>query len=301
MTRLTLAQFEAFYWTAHFGSAQRAADHLHIAQPTISLRLKDLRDAMGVELIQRHGNGLRLTQEGQALLRQVTSILEEVRRIRSGRDEAEIAGPIRFGLAEGFAATCLPPLVEALGLRFPALQPEWVVNINTFLEAALLNGGLDMAVLVHPLGDERLRLLPLGSQPTSWVVPAAWDLPVPLRPRDLWSRPILSNPPPSAMYRQIMGWFAAEGVEPVRISRCSSVAVIAELVAGGIGAGVLPIPMVRRHVASGSMRMVTASPPVENGRVFVGHHVGATDHRIAAVIRVLTGVLEEIDYFARGG
>jgi DNA-binding transcriptional LysR family regulator len=299
MSRLTLAQLEAFFWTVRLGSAQRAAEHLHIAQPTISLRLKDLRDGVGTELLQRTASGLRVTQAGQAVMQHVGVVMGELQKIRGGAGDGEVAGSIRMGLAEGFAVTCLPPLQEALTARYPGLQPEWVINTNTFLEASLVQGALDLAVLVHPAGDEKLRIIPLGMQPTSWVVPSKWEMAGPVHPRDLWALPIFSNPPPSAMYRQVMGWFSAAGVEPVRISRCSSVSVIAEMVAGGIGAGVLPIPMVRRYVAEGTMRVVASTPPVEDGRVFAGYRVGMEDHRTRAVIRTLTDVLDDIAYLRR--
>jgi DNA-binding transcriptional LysR family regulator len=71
------------------------------------------------------------------------------------------------------------------------------------------------------------------------------------------------------------------------------------MVAGGIGAGVLPIPMVRRYVAEGTMRVVASTPPVEDGRVFAGYRVGMEDHRTRAVIRTLTDVLDDIAYLRR--
>src|SRR6201988_1571430 len=56
--RLTLAQLETFFWTAQLGSAQRAAQHLNLAQPTVSLRLKELQEAMGASLLERTSRGL---------------------------------------------------------------------------------------------------------------------------------------------------------------------------------------------------------------------------------------------------
>src|ERR1700692_2906800 len=166
--RVTLAQLEAFFWTVQLGSAHRAAQHLNLAQPTVSLRLKELSTALGVSVLERTGRSLHITPEGRTLLPRVSAIMAELRGI--GREDADrdIAGPIRGGLAEGFAVTCLPPLLAALQVDYPALQPEWVVSTSTTLEAALLRDSLDLAVLLNPMGDERLQLMPLGLQPTSW-------------------------------------------------------------------------------------------------------------------------------------
>jgi DNA-binding transcriptional LysR family regulator len=296
MMRVTLAQFEAFFWTVQLGSAHRAAQHLNLAQPTVSLRLKDLSAALGVEILERAGRGLRVTPEGRALLPRVTAIMAELRGIRGHDPARDIAGAIRVGLAEGFAVTCLPPLLGALLEDHPALQPEWVVSTSTTLEAALLQDALDLAVLLNPIGDERLRLMPLGAQPTSWVAPSSWGMTGPVGPRDLASRPVISNPPSSAMHRQITGWFATAGVEPARLSLCTSVAVIAELVAGGIGAGLLPVPMAARYVAEGSMHLLAAAPAVENGRLFVSSRMGGEDPKVTAVVRTISRVLQAIDY-----
>jgi DNA-binding transcriptional LysR family regulator len=294
--RVTLAQLEAFFWTAQLGSAQRAAQHLNLAQPTMSLRLKDLSEALGAPVLERTGRSLRVTPEGRALLPRAAAIMAELRGI-SGHDPArDVAGPIRVGLAEGFAVTCLPPLLAALIEDHPALQPEWVVSTSTTLETALLQDQLDLAVLLNPIGDERLRLAALGAQPTSWVVPASWNMTGPIGPRDLWLLPVISNPPSSAMHRQIMGWFATSGIEPARLSLCTSVAVIAELVSGGIGAGLLPVRMAQRYVAEGSMHLVAATPTVENGRLFTSYRTGVEDPKVTAVARTISRVLQAIEY-----
>lgn len=293
--RVTLAQMEAFYWTVHLGSAQRAASHLNLAQPTLSLRLRDLQAALGVEVLERSGRGLRPTPEGRALLARVEIIMAEMRAIGARDPAREIAGPIRIGLAEGFAVTCLPPLLAALQEAHPALLPDWTVTTSTALEISLLRDGLDLAVLLNPLGDERLRMIPLGAQPTSWVVPAAWNLTGPVTPRDLWNLPVLSNPPPSAMHRQVSGWFATAGIAPTRLITCNSVAIIAELVAAGMGAGLLPVRMADRFLGGG-MALLPTMPEVENGRLYAAHHMGADDAKVTAVIRTTERVLQSIGY-----
>ncbi|MGK9236231.1 LysR family transcriptional regulator [Inquilinus limosus] len=297
--RLTFAQLETFFWTAQLGSAQRAAQHLNLAQPTVSLRLKELQEAMGAALFERTSRGLSMTAEGRALLPRVAAILAELQGIK-GQDPARaIVGPIRVGLAEGFAVSCLPPLLAGLLEDNPALQPEWVVSTSTTLEAALLKDTLDIAVVLNPIGDERLSLRPLGLQPTTWVVPAFWDVREPVEPRDLRSRPVISNPAPSAMHRQITGWFATARLEPARMSICTSVAVIPELVAAGIGAGLLPVRMAEPHVAAGKMRIVASAPAVENGRLFIGIRAGVEDPRTNAVARTIRRVLDGLDYLQR--
>ena len=294
--RVTLAQLEAFYWTAKLGSATRAARHLHLAQPTMSLRLKDLALAAGGHpLLARTGGVTRLTAHGQALLPRAAAIMAELRGIGEP-GAAEFTGPIRIGLAEGFAYTGLPALLTALLEDHPGLEPDWVVSTSVTLEASLLRDTLDVAVLLNPLGDERLKLVPLGAQPTCWVAPASWDLPPVVAPRDLWTRPVIANPAPSAMFRQVTAWFASAGLFPQRLSSCTSVAVIAELVAGGIGAGLLPRAMTPRAVSDGRVALLHTAPVVENGRLFIAQPSGLVSPKVAAVARTVARVLDATSY-----
>jgi DNA-binding transcriptional LysR family regulator len=294
--RVTIPQLEAFYWTAQLGSAVRAAAHLHISQPTISLRLKELGEAVGTPLLERTARGLRPTPEGRALLPRASTIIDTVTAMLGHGPTAEVAGLIRVGLADGFAVTCLPLLLRALEADFPALRPEWVVTSSYMLEAALLTTTLDMAVMLNPIGDEQLVMQPLGSQPTTWVIPASWDISGSLTPAVLGPRPVISNPPPSAMHRQIANWFATAGLTPERLSICTSVPLIGELVAGGIGAGLLPRRMAERYAIGGGVRIIEASPPLENGRLFIGRRVGIADARIDAVAGTLVRLLNSIGY-----
>ncbi|MBB3454718.1 DNA-binding transcriptional LysR family regulator [Rhizobium sp. BK313] len=294
--RITLAQVEAFYWTVQLGSAQKAAHHLNLAQPSISLRLKDLGEALGVELLERSSRGLVMTAEGRMLLPRVKSIMAEIQSIQQRDSALAVVGAIRVGLAEGFAVNCLAPLLAGLLEDHPSLEPEWVVATSTTLEASLLDDKIDVAVLLNPLGHEKLTLKPLGPQPTHWVAPASWEMGSAVEPKDLWDKPIISNPPPSAMYRQVTHWFALAGIQPQKISICTSVAVIPELVAAGLGAGILPTPMALRYVAEGTIQMLPSSPKIENGRLFLGSRAGVADQKIIAVERTTSRVLKKMRY-----
>jgi DNA-binding transcriptional LysR family regulator len=296
MSRVTFAQLETFYWTVQLGSAQRAADHLNLAQPTVSLRLKELRSALGSELFEKSSRGLIVTAEGKAILPHISTILSEVSAVVEKSADQALIGKLRVGLAEGFAVNCLPPLLEALRSQHPHLQPEWNVSTSANLEAAILDDHLDMAVILNPVGHEKMTLQALGTQPTTWVIPSTWNLPEPITPKDLWLKPVVSNPAPSAMYRQVTGWFAADGLSPSQLSVCTSVGVIAELVTGGLGAAVLPVRMAERYVDQGRMRMISSIPPIENGRLYIAIRSGIQDAKVTAVSRLIRNVVEDLRY-----
>jgi DNA-binding transcriptional LysR family regulator len=299
--RITFAQLEAFYWVTQLGSVHQAARHLHIAQPTVSLRLRDLQAAFGAPLLERAGRGVRPTGEGQALVARAAAILDEMTKIQEQRGGAALAGNVRVGIAEGFAMVCLPALLERMRRDFPALRPELVTATSAWLERDLVAHQLDIAVLVNPIGHAELRLVPLGVQPTFWTASPIWKLPRRVRPADLRNVPVVCNPPPSASYRQIANWFASAGIEPARVDICSSVALVAHMVASGVAISVLPKKVVEPQVLAGTIEVLDSTPQVDQGKVFAGYRTGGETGAISAVLRSVRQVLATMDYLVLEG
>jgi DNA-binding transcriptional LysR family regulator len=237
-----------------------------------------------------------VTDEGKALLPHIASILEDLEEIRLKHTMQSLVGQLRVGLAEGFAINCLPPLLQAMRSEHPHLKPEWNVSTSASLETAILEDRLDIAVILNPVGHEKMSIAPLGVQPTTWVIPKFWDIPEPVSPRDLWLLPVVTNPAPSAMYRQVVGWFATDGLQPEQLSVCTSVSVIAELIAGGLGAALLPVRMAERYVRDGGVRMVHSSPPADNGRLYIASRTGVGDAKVIAMSRLIRRVVNEMGY-----
>jgi DNA-binding transcriptional LysR family regulator len=297
MKRLTLGQLEAFVWTARLGGVEQAARHLHLSQPSVSMRLRGLQAALGARLLQRAGRGVRLTPEGCTVLDRAQSVLNELETLQS-TEKQEISGLIRFGLAEGFATVCVPPLMAALQRELPKLQVDLTIGSSGRLEQDLSEDLLDLAVLVNPLGRSDLQLVSLGLQETTWAAAPSWKLPAGARPRDLWQVPVLTNPPPSPTFRQVVAWFATARLSAAKLIICSSGTLIGQLVAAGVGISIMPTKMIAPYIDAGTIATVATTPPLEPGRVFVSYRAGVPRHATEAVIQVLDQVLEAIGYFS---
>ncbi len=295
--RVTLAQFETFFWVARLGSTQAAARQLNLAQPTISLRLRDLETALDVRLFDRVGRGLTLTHDGGVLLERVSAILNEVTRIGELSGAADgLPAVVRVGVPETFALVCLPALLRHLQAEHPALRLEFVIATSTILEAQLLRHELDISFLVDATSDPRLRLTLLGLQETGWCAAPGFGLTSPVRPADLQHLPIVSNPHPSAMHKYIGEWFRAGGLEPPRLSSCNSLSVIAHLVRQGVFVGFLPRNMLEADFAAGTIRKLESRPPVPGVRIYGGHLQAESSPAILAILRAARQVVEELRF-----
>ena len=297
MNRVSIAQLEAFYWVAELGSVHRAAAQLNVTQPTLSLRLRKLEAELVAPVLERYGRGVRLSRAGHAFLAKVKPVLDAYGHLHKAGSPAAVDGRIRIGLAEGFAVACLPHLVPALASQYKLLRPEWTVTTSSALEQELLQGNLDLAVLVDPVGDRALRLVPLGPQTNVWAAPTRLAKRMGTSPHALSRLTIITTPPPTSMYRNTIAWFSSARQKPGPLCICTSVNAAAQLVAAGIGVGIFPKRMIEAYRPSGALAVIVARPQLTAGRVYLAHHVTADADRIEAVMRAIEGVTAKLNYF----
>ena len=243
------------------------------------------------------GRSLRMTREGQAFLSSAKLVLDAYWQMHSASAGSVMSGVLRIGLAEGFAVACLPHLIAALDNEYPLLRPEWMVSTSSGLEQDLARGDLDLAVLVDAVGHPEHRLLPLGSQKTVWAASGQFAIKSGATFRDLSRFRLVTTPPPTAMYRAMIGWFALAQQTPGPLCVCTSLSVAARLVGAGIGIGAFPLRMIEAYQSVGSMISIASDPPLEDGRVYVADRVSADQTRTMSVMRVLEDVTQSIGYF----
>jgi DNA-binding transcriptional LysR family regulator len=295
--RPTIAELEAFVWTARLGSVQAAAKHLFLAQPTVSLRLKSLQDELRVKVFDRSGPTLRLSPDGDQLFAHAIAIIEELARMRerAGASDA-LHGTVKVGLPETFAVACLPLILKDLAARYPLLRLELSVATSSMLEEELGEHRLDLAFLVHPSDGAAIRLIQLGRQEAAWIAAESLGLGPIVRPADLQDCQILSNPPPSAMHRQITEWFSAADVKPRRLDFCTGQMVIAHLVQEGVAAAFLPVKLMEAALATGRVVKLRSIPDFRHASVCAGHRVGGGTAEIEAVIAAAQRVLDQVPF-----
>jgi DNA-binding transcriptional LysR family regulator len=79
--RLTLAQLAAFERIVRLGSFHAAAQHIGLTQPSISQRIHELEDILGVQLFVRRGPKISVTAEGTALIAYADRMLQTAQEL----------------------------------------------------------------------------------------------------------------------------------------------------------------------------------------------------------------------------
>jgi len=268
---MDLRSLEIFYWVVQLGGFRRAADRLNTTQPAVSARIAALEAAVGGRLLDRNRNRIRPTPRGVVLLGYAGRMLAlRSEMLGAMQDTGDLRGTVRLGVAETIVHTGLGRLMHAIGTAHPRVTVDVVVDISARLRAGLLDGTLDVALLLGPVVAAGVRDLPLGTYPLAWVArPGLVAQAVPaLASLARW--PILTYPRGTGPYEELSALF---GDLPVRLFPNTALSAVMRMAQDGIGVGVIAAAAVAEYLADG--RLVALAGPALSPLVFTASTTGA--------------------------
>ncbi len=252
---LPLNALRAFEASARHLSFTRAAIELCVTQAAVSHQVKALEERLNVGLFKRLPRGLRLTEEGEALLPAVSDSFDRMADMLDRFEGGYVREVLTLGAVGTFAVGWLLPRLPLLRERHPQLEVRLSTNNNRVDLAA---EGLDYAVKFGNGAWHDTEALRLFDAPLSvlCVPEIAAQL---SRPEDLMGHTLLRS------YRsdEWPGWFEAAGLgagAPVAKGMMfdSSLAMM-EAALQGTGVALAPPLMFERHLAGGLIRQPFAT------------------------------------------
>lgn len=187
---------EYFLLTAREENITKAAELLHLTQPTLSRQLKALETELDVSLFERHHHSVSLTNEGLLFRRRAQDIVDMANRARDELQESdEVAGEIAIGCSE---LQSMSALAKAMGdfqrlhpLVHFALHSGNNEDIRTWLE----QGTIDLGLLLEPVDTTRYESVTLPGEEV-WGILAHVDSPFAqydaIKPGDLVGTPVIT-------------------------------------------------------------------------------------------------------------
>ncbi len=231
-----------YFWTmAREGSVSKAAEKLHLSQPTISGQLRQLESAIGAKLYERVGRELRLTETGKLVFEYAEEIFstgqELVQRLKGSQSSRSL--PFVIGVPD------FVPKLIAFRLIEPIFRMEQPVQLTCYegklseLLADLAMHRLDLVISDSPAGSQvsvKAYNHPLGECGVNWV--ATKDRAGALRdnfPQSLAGQPLLLPTQNTVLRRSVEQWLEKQDFEPTVVAEIEDSALLKILASKGIG------------------------------------------------------------------
>jgi len=245
---MELRQVRAFVTTADEGHVGRAADRLHVTQPTLSRQIAALERSLGVPLFDRTRRQLALTPAGEVFLIGARDLVRRADQLAAGARRAHRGelGVLRVGFVQSATFDALPRLLGAFRAAWPSVRVE-VEAMTTLRQIdALVDDRIDIGLLRPPVHVPDLRLHTLSHGALYAALPGGH--PLAARPEvslsDLADESFVlykreSGP---AVHDTIVGFCMAAGFRPKIVQEAFDVQTIVALVAANLGVSLLIAP-----------------------------------------------------------
>jgi LysR family hydrogen peroxide-inducible transcriptional activator len=165
-----LRYFVAVAQERHF---QRAAERVHISQPTLSQQIQKLERELGVLLVERSPRQVKLTAEGEKFLSHAISILETMEKAAAEvhQDKGDLSGRVQLGVIPTIGPYLLPPVIRRLRKDAPGIVLELHDLTTSSLIQHLKEGRIQMGLLALPIQDKSIASQSIGNEPFFLAVP----------------------------------------------------------------------------------------------------------------------------------
>jgi len=168
---MELRHLRYFLAVAETGSLSRAAEKLFIAQPPLSVQIRQLEEEMGTPLFVRHPKGVRLTAAGQTLCQEARELLDRAARLKEVLQHPGEGVSLTLGFVPSAASTVLPELVRRLHKQHPLVNLQLREMISTEQVEALVAGHLDASLARAPSRHPRVVMACTMADPFCLALP----------------------------------------------------------------------------------------------------------------------------------
>jgi len=247
MSELEMRHLESFLAVAEEGNFTRAAIRLHMTQPPLSLRIKELEAMLKVTLLERTTRRVRLTAAGETFLAKLRETMQSLHNaVETARQvEQGVAGYLRVGYSGIASDSVLPRLIARFGALYPKVALDFHgPSASGALGVALLKEEIDIALCFLPLPQSRLASRTLIVTELALVLPDRHPLAHAKRVslKDVAGDPFVSYPATGGYHLRaaVDAECRRAGFRPrvVKESRWSQTLLC--LVAAGVGVAIVP-------------------------------------------------------------
>lgn len=266
---MELRVLKYFLTVAREENITKAAQILHITQPTLSRQLIQLEEELGVKLLKRSGHHVYLTDDGLLLKRRAQEITELAEKTVDDflHRDSEIAGEIAIGSGEYKASRVLTDLMAEFQKEYPLVRYRVFSSDSDNIKEQIERGLLDMGLLMEPVDISKYDFVRIPEEEV-WGVLVREDMELAKKeyvvPEDLVDLPLIMTRR-EMMQNELMHWFG-EYAEQLEIMGGGNLLYnMAAMVRSGIGIVITPM----LECSYEGLRFVPLRPGIRSGIVLV--------------------------------
>ncbi len=296
-------QLRYFITIVESQSFSRAALKLNIAQPALSLHVRNMEADLGTPLLVRTPQGIFPTEAGKLLEERARDLLQRFAATRQAvRDlEAEPAGEVHIGLPGTIAETLAVPLIMNMRAAYPKVTLKIAEAMSGFVLDWLRDGRVDLGLIYASVEERKLCSTPVLTEELRIFAPMtaidgirAPD-PGPVALEEMADLPLVLPGKGHGLRDLIDQQVESAGLELGTVVEVESYMAIKALVARGLGFSVLPINAIAPELAASTLRSwQLGTPPLRRTVHMVRPVTNAPSKAVLAVEKLCLKTLHQL-------
>lgn len=270
---MTLRHMKIFEAVFRHSNITKAAEELHLAQPSVSVAVRELEEYYGICLFERLGRRIVPTELGKEFYGyalHIVSLFDEMeQKIRNW----DALGVIRIGASITIGTHILPPLLKQYQALYPELRTEVTIGKSAVIEQHILENKIDIGLIENQSEHPDINVLPFMEDYMQAIVapdhPLAKYSQVTLE--QLAQYPFLMREKGSAGREILDACFALEQITVHPLWESASTQAIVRGVAEGLGVAVLPCLLVRKNIEEHTVKMIPFPQPLTRKLNLIWH------------------------------
>ncbi len=160
---MTFNQLQYALALKKFQNFKKAADHLGISQPALSIQIQKLEESIGVKLFNRTNSPLVVTKDGELFLIRAQEILNHVKQLEGFVEnlKEDFSGTLTIGIIPTLAPFLVPLFSKSMQTDYPKLKLIFKELITEKCVNSVRNGDIDLGIISTPVNIYGIQTIPL--------------------------------------------------------------------------------------------------------------------------------------------
>ncbi|MFD2117078.1 LysR family transcriptional regulator [Paenibacillus yanchengensis] len=260
--------YRIFLHAAQLGNLTKAAQALHMTQPSVSYAIKQLEQHLDITLFDRLSKGVRLTPEGEVLFGHVALAFSQLARGEQHMVERKryTDGHIRIGANGAITKDILLPKLDQFHQQYPQIKIKLVQQRTSQIVTQLKQNGLDIGFVHLPLDDAELDIRPLATQPYCIIAGNKYKqlAEQPLSTEKLLQIPLLLLTAGSSTRLFVEQWFTNQGFHITADFELNSMEMLVAFAERNYGIAFVPTSLVSIELAQERLVLLQTQTAIDH-------------------------------------